>query len=168
MICPYNVEMSKLPTLAGTLVALIMLAAACGGSSDSSAEPTSPDTDAAAAAGDAEATAETTADFSKVSPAEAADLIADPPADLVVLDVRTPEEFAAGHVEGATLVDFYDPDFADQLVALDASVPYVVYCQSGNRSGQSIEVMRDLGFVDVTDIDGGISAWTDAGLPVVK
>ena len=88
--------MSKLPTLAATLLAVITLAAACGGSSDSSAESTAPDTEATAD-GQAEATAETTADFRKVSPTEAADLIADPPTDLVVLDVRTPEEFAAAH-----------------------------------------------------------------------
>ena len=89
-----------------------------------------------------------------------------PPDDLVVLDVRTPEEFAEGHLEGAVLVDYYEPDFADQLAALDTDVPYLVYCHSGNRSGQALGVMEQLGFASAVDIDGGIVAWSDAGLPV--
>ena len=83
-----------------------------------------------------------------------------------MLDVRTPEEFAEGHLEGAVLVDFYDADFAEQLAALDTDVPYLVYCRSGNRSGQAMGVMEELGFTSAADIDGGIVAWVDAGLPV--
>ncbi len=89
-----------------------------------------------------------------------------PPDGLVVLDVRTPEEFAEGHLEGAVLVDFYDADFAEQLAALDTEAPYLVYCRSGNRSGQALDVMEQLGFASAVDVDGGIVAWTDAGLPV--
>ncbi len=101
-----------------------------------------------------------------VTPAEGLAIASNPPDDLVVLDVRTPEEFAAGHLEGATLVDFYDPDFADQLADLDPDVPYLLYCQSGNRSGQSAVLMEQLGFTDVADVDGGILAWTEVGNPV--
>jgi phage shock protein E len=96
----------------------------------------------------------------------AAAITDNPPDDLVVLDVRTPEEFAEGHIEGAVLVDFYAADFADQLAALDTDVPYLVYCRSGNRSGQALGVMEQLGFTSAADVDGGIVAWTGAGLPV--
>ena len=96
----------------------------------------------------------------------AAGILADAPDDLVVLDVRTPEEYAEGHVADATLIDFYEPDFADRIAELDPDVPYVVICRSGNRSSQAVALMRDLGFGDVTDVDGGIVAWTAAGLPL--
>lgn len=97
----------------------------------------------------------------------AAAILADAPDDLVVLDVRTPEEFAEGHVADAILIDIYEPDFADRIAELDPDVPYVVICRSGNRSSQAVALMRDLGFGDVTDVDGGIVAWNAAGLPLV-
>lgn len=102
-----------------------------------------------------------------VGPVAAASVLENAPADLVVLDIRTPEEFAEGHLEGATLLDFYDPGFADGLAELDPDVPYLLYCRSDNRSGQTMELMRDLGFAEVTEVDGGILAWAGAGLPVV-
>ena len=102
-----------------------------------------------------------------IAPDVAAALHTNPPSDLVVLDVRTPEEFSEAHLEGATMVDFYAPDFADQLAALDPEVPYLVYCRSGSRSGQATQMMKELGFSDVANVDGGIVAWLDAGLPVV-
>ncbi len=109
----------------------------------------------------------TVGDFATISPQQASAVMAAPPADLVVLDVRTPEEYAEGHLDGAVLVDFYDADFADQLGQLDPEVPYLVYCRSGNRSGQTLTLMEQLGFSSASDVDGGIVAWQDAGLPVV-
>ena len=103
-----------------------------------------------------------------VSVDDGADIRADPPEDLVVLDVRTPEEFAEGHIEDAVLIDFYAEDFADRLEELDRDVPYLLYCRSGNRSGQVAEMMEELGFTDVADVDGGIVAWIEAGHPVVQ
>jgi phage shock protein E len=122
----------------------------------------------------AETTAEPIADgaaaeisgISTISVDAAAAITDNPPEDLVVLDVRTPEEFAEGHLAGAVLVDFYDADFAEQLAVLDTDVPYLVYCRSGNRSGQALGVMEQLGFTSAVDVDGGIVAWTGAGLPV--
>jgi rhodanese-related sulfurtransferase len=66
------------------------------------------------------------------------------------------------------MIDFYSPDFADQLAELDPEASYLLYCRSGNRSGRTTEIMADLGFTDVADVDGGILAWTAAGLPVVE
>jgi rhodanese-related sulfurtransferase len=103
-----------------------------------------------------------------VSATEGAAIQADPPDDLVVLDVRTPEEFAEGHLDGAIMLDFYQADFEDRLAELDPDVPYLLYCRSGSRSGQTKAVMSELGFTDVADVDGGIVAWSGAGFELVK
>lgn len=103
-----------------------------------------------------------------VDATDAAAVQADPPSDLIILDVRTSEEFSEGHLEGATMIDFYRDDFAEQLKGLDPDAPYLLYCRSGNRSGQTAELMRELGFSDVSDIDGGILAWNDLDLPTVR
>jgi phage shock protein E len=84
--------------------------------------------------------------------AEAADL-AGLPSTRTVIDVRTPEEFAAGHVEGALLIDVSTPDFAARIAALDPEGEYLVYCRSGNRSAQAVATMRDTG-LDVEDGGG--------------
>ena len=107
-----------------------------------------------------------TATIELVSPADAAQVIEDDPAGLVVLDIRTPEEFNEARLADSVNVDFYDADFADQLDALDKNDPYVMYCRSGNRSSEAIKTMKDLGFVEVYEIDGGIANWYDSGFPV--
>jgi rhodanese-related sulfurtransferase len=101
-----------------------------------------------------------------VSPQAAATIIADE-SNEVILDIRTPEEFDQGIIEGALNIDFYEPTFASDLDALDKDAHYVVYCRSGNRSGQARSTFADLGFTDVTEIDGGIANWYETGLPVV-
>lgn len=88
-------------------------------------------------------------------------------ADFVLLDIRTPEEYAAGKIAGAENIDFYASDFRDNLNRLDKNSHYVIYCHTGNRSGQALQIMRDLGFTQVEDIGGGIAAWAQAGLPIV-
>ena len=108
-----------------------------------------------------------TATIETISPAEAAELLDDPPPGLVVLDVRTPGEFAGGHLADAVNLDYQAAGFADELGALDREVPYLLYCRTGNRSAQVREMMRDLGFASVHEIGGGIVAWTEAGLAVV-
>lgn len=127
------------------LLVLALLVAGCGG-------------------GEGAATAE--AVIETVSAADASALLAEGPAGLVVLDVRTPEEFAAGRLAGAVNLDFYAAAFADDLAALDRETPYLLYCRTDNRSGQVREMMRSLGFREVHEIDGGIVAWAEAGLPI--
>ena len=84
----------------------------------------------------------------------------------VVVDVRTPEEFAGGHLAGAVNLDVGGASFADEVAALDPAVDYVVYCQSGNRSAAAAAAFEDAGLT-VTDA-GGIDAASDAtGLDVV-
>ena len=85
----------------------------------------------------------------------------------MILDVRTPEEFSEGHIDGAVMLDFYRDDFADELAKLDPDVPYVLYCRSGNRSGQALAMMDALGFTEVDDVEGGVINWQTSGLPLV-
>lgn len=108
----------------------------------------------------------TAATIETVSPSSAAEAI-DSNADAIVLDIRTPEEFEEGIIEGAVNIDFYEADFAEQLDGLDKNADYVVYCRSGNRSGQAMPTFRELGFTSVIEIDGGISGWYQEGLPVL-
>ena len=103
---------------------------------------------------------------SPVSPAEAAAVIA-AGSDVVVLDIRTPQEFNEGIIEGAINIDFYESSFAATLDTLDKDAEYVVYCRSGNRSSQARKTFESLGFTNVTEIEGGIVDWYASGLPVV-
>lgn len=82
--------------------------------------------------------------------------------DLVIVDVRTPEEFAAGHLAGAELLDIYDPAFRDGVDGLDRDGAYLLYCRSGNRSGQAAALMQELGFSEVYDA-GALDAIAAAG-----
>ena len=107
----------------------------------------------------------TTASIELVAAADAASTIES--TDVVVLDVRTPEEFAAGHIDGAVNIDFYAADFQMQLGELDRNASYVMYCRSGNRSATTATIMRGLEFTEVDEIDGGILSWVETGLPVV-
>lgn len=86
----------------------------------------------------------------------------------VLIDVRTPEEFASGHLDGATNIDLRSPDFATQVAALDPTKTYAVYCHSGNRSAQALALMQPAGFSHVADLSGGITAWTGEGRKVVS
>jgi len=91
-------------------------------------------------------------------------LVADP--TVAIVDVRTPAEFADGHIERAELIDFESADFRDRIVELDRTVTYFVYCRSGNRSAQATAIMAELGFRHVFELDGGMIAWQAAGAPV--
>jgi rhodanese-related sulfurtransferase len=86
----------------------------------------------------------------------------------LLLDVRTNQEYAAGHLEGATQIDFYSPDFQAKIKELDPETPVYVYCRSGGRSGQTAKMMKNLGFKAVYNLEGGIGAWQGSGKPVVQ
>jgi phage shock protein E len=86
----------------------------------------------------------------------------------VLLDVRTPEEFASGHLEGAINIDVQSPDFNQKVAELDPSATYLVYCRSGNRSGQAIDRMEGLGFTDLTNIGSVAEANKATGVAVVS
>ena len=107
-----------------------------------------------------------TAAFELTSAVESQQLLAEPLPGLTILDIRTPDEFASGHIAGATNLDFYEPQFAGWLDDLDKDTPYLVYCRSGNRSASAIETMKSLGFAEVYELDGGIVSWAQSGLPL--
>lgn len=84
----------------------------------------------------------------------------------ILLDVRTPGEYAEGHIAGARLVDWKDSTFAEKVAALDRTKSYVIYCRSGSRSRLARKAMIEMGFTDVRDLSGGIGAWRAAGHPI--
>ncbi len=83
----------------------------------------------------------------------------------VIIDVRTPEEFNSGHVQGALNIPVESPDFAAQVGALDPTSTYAIYCRSGNRSAVATAEMATMGFVNVYDLDGGFTDLAAAGMP---
>jgi thioredoxin len=103
----------------------------------------------------------------KLSPNEFYEKIKQNPQALL-MDVRTPEEYANGHLEKAQNMDWNGAHFEDQIATLDKSQPIYVYCLSGGRSSAAAERMRSLGFRQVYELDGGISQWRNKGLPEIK
>jgi len=85
-----------------------------------------------------------------------------------IIDVRTPEEFHAGHIPNAVVIDFYGKDFVNKLEQLNKNKTYLLYCRSGNRSGKTLNLMHKLGFKAVYNMKGGMKKWAPANLPVVK
>ena len=94
-----------------------------------------------------------------ISPQEFHDMITKDP-KLQVVDVRTPQEFAAGHIKGAQNVDFRSPDFEKNIAkAVKKRKTVLVYCRSGKRSLNAMNLMVKNGFKDVYNMEGGILAW---------
>lgn len=88
--------------------------------------------------------------------------------DKVILDVRTPEEFASGYIENAVLMNYYDPGFNAALGKLDKNKNYFVYCAAAGRSHDVLEEMKKTGFKHVIELGGGIQDWKSKGLPLSK
>ena len=85
-----------------------------------------------------------------------------------IIDVRTPEEVAEGHLADATTVNFLSPDFASQVASLNKKGTYLLYCRSGSRTRKAADAMQKMGFKNVYMLEGGITAWKDAGKVVEK
>lgn len=84
-----------------------------------------------------------------------------------LIDVRTPEEFAGGHLEHAVNFDWNGNGFTKQIASLDKTKPVLVYCLSGGRSSSAAETMRKNGFKEVYEMDGGMMQWRAQKLPEV-
>lgn len=138
----------RLAATCAAVLALGLTAAGCAGSPDISA---------------------TTGSAASAAPAQGASLDAAGFAAALkrpgttVVDVRTPAEFAQGHLPGAVNLDVSSPDFARRLATLDPAAPYAVYCRSGNRSAAALAQMSAAGFTAAYHLDGGVGAWSDAG-----
>lgn len=87
---------------------------------------------------------------------------------LVILDVRTRDEFRSGHIEGATNIDFYAKDFAERLATLDKDKSYFVYCRSGHRSSEAVKILAAKGFARVDNLAGGLLKWNAEKKALVK
>ncbi len=100
-----------------------------------------------------------TATIEDITPQEASTLIQNNQnnPDFVIIDVRTPEEFGEEYIEQATNIDFYSETFRDTLNALDKNKTYLIYCQSGGRSGSALDIMAELNFKEVYNILCGIN-----------
>ena len=83
---------------------------------------------------------------------------------VTVIDVRTPEEFASGSIQGARNMDIQSSAFISKVEKLDTQASYLVYCRSGNRSAQALKIFEQEKFAKIYHLDGGVKAWTKAGL----
>ncbi len=127
--------------LAGALLILAPTLSACSSGDDASAQ-----------------VAEVSFDGAHVNAAQFAAAVDEP--GVTVVDVRTPAEFAEGHLPGAVNIDVSGADFESQVAALDPEADYAVYCRSGNRSRAAIDLMTGVGVTHTLGLEGGIGAWT--------
>ena len=106
----------------------------------------------------------------KLAPKEALELIQKNSKNpgFVILDVRTPEEFESGHIERAININYHTDTFVEDLNKLDKNKTYLVYCRTGRRSGDTVDIMTKQGFKELYRTDGDIVKWKSEGLPLVK
>lgn len=83
-----------------------------------------------------------------------------------IIDVRTPEEAAEGHLVGASTINYLSPDFASQLTDLNKKGTYLLYCRTGSRTRKAADAMQKMGFKHVYMLEGGITAWKEAEKPI--
>ncbi len=149
--------MTRRPTAALALAAILaatLVTSGCSGNGDSTVAVSAGPTAAAAPA-----------DGAKIAAADFAAALKRP--GTTIIDVRTVQEFTQGHLPGAVNIDVSSPAFTTQIAGLDPSAPYAVYCHSGNRSGVAVDAMTGQGFTNAYHLDGGITAWQQAGGEVV-
>jgi rhodanese-related sulfurtransferase len=86
--------------------------------------------------------------------------------DFIILDVRTLEEYHSGHLSNAIVIDYYNETFRTELDELYKEKTYLIYCRTGRRTGDTINIMEELGFQSVYNMLGGITQWELLGLPI--
>ena len=87
---------------------------------------------------------------------------------LVILDVRTPQEYASGHLNGSINLDFKSPSFSDLIARLDRDKAYLLYCRTGRRSARAVMLMKSLGFKELYNLTKGIEQWQREGYEVIS
>ena len=80
-----------------------------------------------------------------------------------LIDVRTPKEYAEGHIKHATNINFFEDNFIEQMSSLDKGKPLYIYCKGGNRSGKASVRLVEAGFIKIYDLEGGITKWKQVG-----
>jgi len=94
--------------------------------------------------------------------------------DFIIIDVRTADEYATGHLANAINIDYSSDTFSQEISKLDRNKKYLIYCRTGVRSSGARDVMKGLGFLDINNMldinnnKGGINEWIAEGFPVVK
>ena len=88
--------------------------------------------------------------------------------NFIILDVRTPTEYAGGHLVDAVNIDFNAANFKEDANRLDKAKTYLVYCRTGVRSAAASTILLEIGFRDIYNMTGGITEWQGAGFPVVN
>lgn len=94
----------------------------------------------------------------KVNSKEALEIINNNSA-LIIIDLRTYEEYDRGHIENAVNIDYYGTGFEDKIKSLEKNLPYLIYCQSGNRSSQALKMFKEQHIIEVYELIGGYSEW---------
>lgn len=102
--------------------------------------------------------------YGDVTVQEARRLMEDKPG-LVILDVRTASEYEEGHIEGAVNIPVQELGVRFDELSIEGEL--LVYCRTGNRSAQAVDILLDVGFTKIYHMDEGITGWTEAGYPVV-
>jgi len=85
-----------------------------------------------------------------------------------VIDIRTPQEYSQGHIEGAVNINYYDKTFLEQVAKLDKEKPIYIYCRSGSRTSSAAKKLKKIGFSEVNDLEGGIISWSRNQYKIVK
>ena len=88
--------------------------------------------------------------------------------EIMLLDVRSPEEYAQGHIKHAVNINYFDADFMDQIMKLDKNEEIYLYCKGGIRSNNAANKLKKAGFTKVYDLKGGIVGWSNQGLEISK
>ena len=83
--------------------------------------------------------------------------------EVQLVDIRTPNEYNMGHINGAIMVDFYSSDFKANLNKLDKNVPIYIYCRSGSRTSKTIGLLQSLGFKEIVNLHSGLIDWQRSG-----
>jgi rhodanese-related sulfurtransferase len=136
------------------VAAVILTGGISGCSTDSSASATN--AESVAVAGSTTAVRMGVADFETV--------LATP--GVQIIDVRTPAEFAEGHIRGARNIPVQDANFSEQIAGLDPAGEYAVYCRSGNRSQPAVAAMQRTGISTIYELATGTTGWVAAGKPL--
>jgi rhodanese-related sulfurtransferase len=108
--------------------------------------------------------------YGKIGPDEAAAVILalQDDARFVLLDIRTPEEVETEHLPGAVNLDSRSAGFENELATLDRELIYLIYCRTANRTGQAFDLMTQMGFTKIYDLQGGILLWRELGHPICE
>jgi rhodanese-related sulfurtransferase len=88
--------------------------------------------------------------------------------EILLIDVRTPQEYQQGHIENSKNINIAGDSFKEEIQKLDKSQPVYVYCKVGGRSARATSMMKEMGFEEVYDLEGGIRNWESSGMEVVK